>query len=177
LRAARREAAQQHDDVEVLPTHISKRLPGVRPQQALSEQQRSGQLPSQSTDSLRVQRTTDMNPPYRGMRRSLPASGESSSNHPQRYHEPQTDYLDDNYYPQTGPIEQSRQTDQLTRRPHLEEQSHNFYDDTGALHNPLVRRAPYMYEDDSLRQELAQYIEPPIKRRSSRLPSRGNNEE
>ena len=174
LRAARREAAQQHDDVEVLPTPISKRLPAVRPQQTPPAQQRPGQqLPPQSTNSLRTRRTTDIHPAHYGRQRSLPAAGESSSNHPQRQREPQTDYVDNNYYPQIGPM----QTDQFTRNPHLEEQGHNFDDTTGALHNSLVRRAPYMYQDDALRQELAQYIEPPIKRRSSRLEPREKAEE
>ncbi len=39
---------------------------------------------------------------------------------------------------------------------------------TDNLRRPLIRRAPYMYEDDSLREEMAQYVEPPIVRRSSR---------
>jgi hypothetical protein len=38
---------------------------------------------------------------------------------------------------------------------------------TGSLKNPLVRRPPYMYEDDPLRQELSQFVERPIVRRSS----------
>jgi hypothetical protein len=173
LRAARREAAQHHDDVEVLPTPTSKRLPSVRPQQLPPTQQSRQQLSPPSTNSLRTGRTTDMHPAPYGRQRSLPGAGESSSNHPQRRREPQTDYLENNYYRQTGPM----QTDQLTRNPHLQEQGHNFDETTGALHNPLVRRAPYMYEDDSLRQELAQYIEPPIKRRSSLLQRREQSEE
>lgn len=178
LRAARREAAQQCDDVEVLPTHTSKRLPAVHAQQVSSAQQRSGQqLPPQSTNSLRTGYTMDRHPAPYGTYRSLPAAGESSSNHPQRRREPRTDPLNNGYYSQTGPIQQAKQTDQLSRNPRLGEQAHNFDDGTGALHNPLVRRAPYMYEDDSLRQELAQYIEPPIKRRSSLLQRREQDEE
>ncbi len=38
---------------------------------------------------------------------------------------------------------------------------------SGSLKNPLVRRAPYMYEDDPLREELGQYIDEPVTRRSS----------
>lgn len=40
---------------------------------------------------------------------------------------------------------------------------------SGSLRNPLVRRAPYLYEDDPLREEFAQQLEndPPITRRSS----------
>ena len=39
---------------------------------------------------------------------------------------------------------------------------------TGSIKNPLVRRPPYMYEDDPLRQQLAQQVNPPTVRRSSR---------
>lgn len=178
LRAARREAAQQYDDVEVLPTHTSKRLSAVHPQQPLPQEQRPGhQLPPQSTNSLRVRRTADMKPAQYGSRRSLPASGESSSNHPQRHRELQADYLEHPTYRQTGPMQQSMQTDPLARNPYLEEQGQNPDAMIGAMHNPLVRRAPYMYEDDSLRQELAQYIEPPIVRRSSRILRREDDEE
>jgi hypothetical protein len=168
LRAARREAVQQYDDVEVLPTHISKRLPDVHPQQALPEQRSSRQLPPQTTDSLRVRRTADMNPPQYSSRRSLPAAGESSSHPPRRYSEPQTNQLEGRNYPQTGPMQRSMRTDELPRNRHIEGQYHHVDDIPGALHNPLVRRAPYMYEDDALRQELAQYVDPPIVRRSSR---------
>lgn len=40
---------------------------------------------------------------------------------------------------------------------------------SGSLQNPLVRRAPYLYEDDPLREEFAQQLENerPITRRSS----------
>jgi hypothetical protein len=168
LRAARQEAAQRYgDDVEVLPTHISRRLPAVQP---LPQQQRpSRQLPPQSTNSHRERRTADMNSARHDARRSLPAGGESSSSQPRRYREPQTDYLEDGNYLQTGPMQQSMQTDALPRNPQSQELDHTFDGTTGALHNPLVRRAPYMYEDDSLRQELAQYIGPPLVRRSSRV--------
>ncbi|WP_069804689.1 hypothetical protein [Thermogemmatispora onikobensis] len=40
---------------------------------------------------------------------------------------------------------------------------------SGSLRNPLVRRPPYLYEDDPLRAELSQFAEEPITRRSSRL--------
>jgi hypothetical protein len=36
------------------------------------------------------------------------------------------------------------------------------------LRRPLIRRAPYMYDDDLLREEMAQYVERPAVRRSSR---------
>jgi len=45
------------------------------------------------------------------------------------------------------------------------------------LKKPLQRRAPYMYDDDALKDELAQQLEPPVTRRSSRnLASRHDEE-
>ncbi|GLV56959.1 hypothetical protein KDH_37980 [Dictyobacter sp. S3.2.2.5] len=45
------------------------------------------------------------------------------------------------------------------------------------LKKPLQRRAPYMYEDDPLKDELAQQLEPPITRRSSRNLTSSHDEE
>ena len=119
LREARREAALQFDDVEVIPTHSSAPYKRV--------------LPPHASQPLR---------------------------------EPRTDQLRDRY-PQTGPIYPGPQTAQSVRDSQLIEQLRNPDMITGSLKNPIVRRAPYMYEDDSLREELAQQIERPIKRRSS----------
>jgi hypothetical protein len=47
----------------------------------------------------------------------------------------------------------------------------------GNIKKPLVRRAPYMYEDDPLRQELSQQVEGPITRRSSRNLNRHREED
>ena len=130
LQEARREAAQQFDDVEVIPTHSSapyKRVLPSRSSQPLTEQPK--------TDSLHIR-------------------------------EPRTDQLRDRY-PQTGPIYPAPQTAQSMRESQLIEQLRDPGMITGSLNNPIVRRAPYMYEDDSLREELAQQIERPIKRRSS----------
>ncbi|WP_126549036.1 hypothetical protein [Dictyobacter kobayashii] len=48
---------------------------------------------------------------------------------------------------------------------------------TADLKRPLQRRAPYMYDDDALKDELAQQIEPPITRRSSRNLTTRHDEE
>jgi hypothetical protein len=53
------------------------------------------------------------------------------------------------------------------RNPQVGERPRNPDAITGSLKNPLVRRPPYMYEDDPLRQELSQFVERPIVRRSS----------
>lgn len=136
LRAARREAALQYDDVEVVPTHSPapyKRVPPARRTPSSGEVNLSNKAPR--TDSLRLS-------------------------------EPRTDQLRDRY-PQTGPIYPDPQTAQPVRDSQLIEQLRNPGMITGSVKNPMVRRAPYMYEDDSLREELAQQIEGPIKRRSS----------
>jgi hypothetical protein len=83
--------------------------------------------------------------------------------------EPQTDRLGGRN-PQTGSFRQqpaAPQTGQMARNPQLEAQRRNPDVISGSLKNPLVRRAPYMYEDDPLRQALAQQIEAPSVRRSS----------
>ena len=80
-------------------------------------------------------------------------------------------------YPQTGPVRPQPRTGQMTRNPRLQEQPGNPDTISGSLKNPLVRRAPYLYEDDPLRQELAQQIERPITRRSSRYEQYDEEEE
>jgi len=106
----------------------------------------------------------------------LPEASESLANETSqriyyRSREQQTDQLRES----TGPVGRGPQTDQfrrsnetMTRNPRVEAQLRNPEVITGSLKNPLVRRAPYMYEDDPLRQELAQQIDVPfIQRRAS----------
>lgn len=48
---------------------------------------------------------------------------------------------------------------------------------TGDLKKPLLRRAPYMYDNDALKNKLAQQVDPPVTRRSTRyLPIRDDEE-
>src|SRR5579883_1790751 len=68
--------------------------------------------------------------------------------------------------PWTGSFEEEEnQEEQLAYHPQRDPD--RMY---GNLHNPLVRRAPYLYEDDPLLEEFTQQIENgrPIRRRSSR---------
>lgn len=89
-----------------------------------------------------------------------------------RPQETQTDQLrGSNLYPSTGPVRLNPQTGQIARNrqgdePYSEEEA-----TTGNLYSPLVRRAPYLYEDDPLREELSQHIEKPLIRRASRYLS------
>ncbi len=133
--------------------------------------------------------------------RSLPAAGETSASRqtrrpPSRHDEPDTEYLQERFsrqqtdpvYRQTGQLHQQQrqtgqiggtgqlrqqtgQTGQIRRNPNLEGQRRDPDIVTGSLRNPMVRRAPYMYEDDALREELSQMIDPPTVRRFSRYES------
>ena len=187
LRAARLEATQQHADASASPTSTSKRLPAVRPNQAVAKVPRtSRQLQSQPSPQARQQTASHYRPKPTvegsslppGASRALPRPGESSINRPsgtipkygQEPQEPHTDQIG-THYPQTGQVRRSPQTGQTqaTRNPRVEAQPRNPDVITGSLKNPMVRRAPYMYDDDPLRQELAQQIDPNnVRRRSSR---------
>ncbi len=193
LRAAMREAARQKDDpdVDVFPTTPGnlRRSTSTRLSQPLEEQpaRSSGQRPSrqlpqsprQTTSQNRSQRIVDATPPQSSSRRSSQTDNGSSTSqslqrgpaqfrNPRQFSEPQTDQLRERY-PETGPVRPQTRTGQLARHPRIEEQLRNPERITGSLKNPLVRRAPYLYEDDPLREQLAQQIEGPVRRRSSRL--------
>ena len=149
LRAARREAAQQQEDVEILPTtkYSQKRIPATRPlSSSNSSRQADRQVNRRTSRQLPQQRV------YQSQNRTRRPNGE-----------PRTEPVNRNLgYPQTGPLRQ------VTRNPQWDEEYFDPEVSTGSLKNPLVRRAPYMYEDDALRQELAQQVDRPIVRRSSR---------
>jgi hypothetical protein len=184
LRAARQEASRQsqlYSDTEFLPHSPSRKLPVVRTEHHLAPPLPDELRPprplrqSQAPNQCRPGRTVDGSsvPPSNG--RALPRAGETSSNQTteglrSRISEPQTDQLRRNN-PQTGSMRQHPApptTQQTGRNPQLDAQRRNPDVISGSLKNPLVRRAPYMYEDDPLRQELAQQIEAPPIRRSSR---------
>ncbi|HEX6552364.1 MAG TPA: hypothetical protein VF026_06360 [Ktedonobacteraceae bacterium] len=157
------------------PTSTSRKIPTVRQAQNLVPEQyrprvnRPAQKPNpQGPDHYRSKRTVDGSPIPPGYKHALPEASESLA---YRSREQQTDQLRES----TGPLGRGPQTDQIrrsnesmTRNPRLEAQLRNPEVITGSLKNPLVRRAPYMYEDDPLRQELAQQIDVPfIQRRAS----------
>lgn len=193
--AARRQyAARRQDDWDAPSTPSSKRLPAVRPETAIERpiyrqdaSASSRRLPSQQTPSQPNQyrsrrtvegstvppRTGPMLPPASKTQRENTANGHRHSGGLQRASEPSTEQLG-NRYPTTEQLggkqfrPPTQQTGQLTRNPHIEAQNYNPDVMTGSLKKPLVRRAPYMYEDDPLLYELAQQIEAPAVRRSSR---------
>jgi hypothetical protein len=187
LQTARREA-QQLDDVEVIPNHTrtpNKTVPQGRTsrpsgtQSGSSRQAHSGSdLPrqQQTTQHKGSQRTLDTSSSQQNRSRRPVSSGELySTNRARRTDSLHTDELQSDIFrmrttsPETENLRDHPPTGQFKRNPQLG-QSHRKPDMiTGSLNAPLVRRAPYLYEDDPLRQELAQQIdEEPIVRRSSR---------
>ncbi len=191
LRAARQEAKrqydQQDDDIEEFPSHRSQRLPSVRPthsssnlsSQPLASQNEQVQRPSRSLSQRpRSPRATNERPLKGDFYHQSFSEEESTDYGSFPSAEAQTDYLDHNY-PRTEPIRPPRKTGQMSRHPHLEDQRSDQEFTTGSLGKPLVRRAPYMYQDDPIRQELSQHLDTPVVRRSSRFDARrrDNDEE
>lgn len=179
LRAARLEALHHYNDegdVEWPPTNASKRSAPTRSSQGLSSQNNRTGAQSSSPHSAHSQRySRTVNSPS-SQPRGLPSPSSSrydadENRYSQYYDDPETDH-EQNAYRYSAPMRP-----QTTRHPHIEEQPRNGDIVTGSIRNPLVRRAPYMYEDDPLRQELAQQIDRPIVRRSSRFESMRNEEE
>jgi hypothetical protein len=168
LRDARQEA-QQFDDVQVIPTHTH--APNKRVSQGSTSQSLAGQ-PTRSRQARpqpelqQQQRTAAPNDS-----RSTLSSGELHST----TRSPRTDELQSgrtrirSSYPETDSLRAHPQTGQIVRNPQLGEPLRNSDMMTGNLNTPVVRRAPYLYDDDPLREELAQQIDGgPIMRRSSR---------
>ncbi len=190
LRLARQEAVRQHgdDDIEELPTYSSRRLPSNRPgrsrfsSEPLSpEQEQPAPRRPYRPLSERTRKTTGRQRQDDDLRRrSFYEEDESTDDEffGPGLAEAQTDYLQDNY-PRTEPMNPPRRTGPLTRPSRLNERPLEARQSlsTGDLRRPRVRRAPYMYDDDPLRQELSQHLDTPIVRRSSRLNSRRLNNE
>jgi len=187
LQAARREA-QQLDDVDVIPTHTqapNKRVSQGRTSQSLGRQSGSSRQARPPSDLPRQQRTAHLNvsqssldttsDQQKSKRRTLSSGELSSTNRPPRTDSLHIDELQSDKfrnrssYPETDNLRVQPQTGQMVRNPQLGQPQRNADMMTGNLKTPLLRRAPYLYEDDPLRQELAQQIdEEPIVRRSSR---------
>ncbi len=187
LHAARREA-QQLEHFERTSTYTQGTNTNVSPRRSprpSSAQSESSRYVRHGSDPTRQQKTSQQNSPQRPLNST---SGHQNGNRrpgspEDRYSKnwsPQTDSLHMNDIqpdslrmkasaPETEHLRAQPQTGQMTRNQQLELSTRNPDVITGNLHSPLVRRAPYLYDDDPLRQELAQQIdEEPIVRRSSR---------
>jgi len=187
LQEARREA-QQLFEVDVISTY--SRLPNKSVLQGRASKSAGGQPGSSNqskplSDFPRQQRadhengsqlTLDTTSLQQNHARRPLSSGEfHSTNRPSQTDSLHMDELQyDTFrmrssYPETGHLRYQPQTGQFIRNPQLGSSQRDSELNTGNLQSPLVRRAPYLYEDDPLRQELAQQIgEEPIVRRSSR---------
>jgi hypothetical protein len=187
LKAARREA-QQIDDIEVIPNYIrtpNKNVPPGRASRQQGEQSGSSRQARPGSDLPRQQQAAQQNGSQRAS--DTPSGQQNRVRRPSSSGElystkrpPQTDslHMDElqsetfrtsSSYPETENLRFHPQTGQMTRNPQLGQSNRNSDIMAGNLKTPLVRRPPYLYEDDPLRQELAQQIdEEPIVRRSSR---------
>lgn len=178
LRKARLEATQQYDDFDILPTnvsrqmrqssHLSRNLDDVNDANDVQEYEhlratRQQKARRASQPPSRTGHIIDSVPSQSGSQRALPAEGNAAS----RKQEPRTDQLFAGN-PRTEPI---RRTGQIARQSLVsgQQSSQNQHEQTEPVRHALQRRAPYMYEDDPLRQQFAQQINstPPV-RRSSR---------
>ena len=183
LRTARLEAAKQlqDDEVGVIPTNAPKRGVSIRPNQALAKQDQTTirtphparQIPPQAPPQRPARRIVDSSPSQHDEHRSLPFEGERTEQSQRR--ELHTDYSSQ-HLPRTDPVRRPSQAEQAARFAQKHD-SRSVEDETaGNVNRPLVRRAPYMYEDDPLRQELAQQLDAPTVRRSSRFDEDDDSE-
>lgn len=177
LRAARIEAFQQVDeDEEDEELDFSSTQPprrsttsSLRASQALSSQQehnaepmrRSSQQLTNQQQTRNNRQVSDSYPSHSANQRALPAAGKSSASTRRtsaQLRRRRTDFLAQEEEAETT---NERHTRREGGKPTRElPRSENF-------NRPLVRRAPYMYEDDPLREELTRQLKQPTKRRSS----------
>ncbi len=163
-RAALQEAAQGSQELEQITTGPMRRPATTRQLPPQRIQFKRSRLPEEGGGGKKssIDERQSLSDSYRGAKRPSNA-GDA------RPQEGQTDQVRGRYpYPTTGPIRLNPETGQITRNPQIDEQYRGGEATTGNLRNPLVRRAPYLYEDDPLREELSQQIDKPITRRASR---------
>ena len=190
LRMARKEAARDagdvEDDVEVSPTNYSRQERAARPQPRPKNQnqyvqeaqgtQSTGTLrPASNPSRTRRDGVSDTNTTSKIQNRQMYQSSDGEDGTfqaPSRRREPETDYIENQLPSRMNPSRHLPQTEQIVRRVRTKDlhpdQSSTSEEDNVPVNRPLIRRAPYMYEDDELRQRLAQQIDPPTVRRSSR---------
>jgi hypothetical protein len=176
LRTARLEAEQQLDASDSYNSGPSKRLPAIRQE----ENKRNSQMVSRQSKSLNSSQATarsrinshdtPSNSAYIKGSRANSHHLLESGKYPVA-EEPHTEHFQTRNanYTRGAMRQPPTQTGQLARRPRIEGHGRPRNPEivTGSLKNPMTRRAPYMYEDDPLRQELVQKLEPPAVRRSS----------
>jgi len=170
LRTARQEAARQQEDGESWSTQSLRRNQPertAREEDALTREhgksRRTRQLPEQ---------TNQLGSRMRGDGRASEDAFErvERPTRSRRRKDPETDSLS-RYPAEIEPVAPVVEPPHPgTRHPNIEQEYQRTEDDMDRVHRtrPLIRRAPYLYEDDPLRQELSQHIDAPPVRRSSR---------
>lgn len=144
--------------------HLSAPLYGVQPQKTTPASRQT----SDAEDEYRTRRTTPRRAAYPG----LPTSQQASFRNRFRSEAMRTarleatqQYIDESDVSFEDSIEPStrsrRRGEPQTDHPLLD----SFSED---VHRPLLRRAPYTYEDDEIRQEMSHYKDSSFVRRSSR---------
>ena len=194
LRTARLEAAQQYDDIDFMPTNTGRRRAAM-PQESFTDYEAEMRQAQDSEHMRAVREQTSQQQAVRRANQPRPqhviesAPSRATTNQATPSAEPQTDYQQGtpgtSGTPHTEPMRQHRrlpqQTGQLGRHPRLDAlpaDPERETDTTGTARHTLLRRAPYTYEDDEVRQQYAQQLSdtPPV-RRSSRFSSRSLQQE
>lgn len=158
LRAARMEATQRFDENYSDDYYYEEDVPSRRSSSMEYLEENFPRRPARSVNEPQE----PMPNVYPRRPRRRPQDDENTARS-QRRQNPDTDYL----------REECLQTDQIDFPVRKHKRKYDDEMTTDSLQRPLVRRAPYLYEDDPLRQELAQYVDDePITRRSSALRRR-----
>lgn len=167
LKAARLEALRQAED-DPFFSSTPRSLPALPQTQRPSARQQSPTTHQRAAEGSAPSRSGRLAAPD-DRQTSYPSTDHLPHTGPQQGYagnDPETDKLAGRY-PSTGPMRSQPQTGQMQRQPRIDAQPRNPEYITGSLKRPMVRRAPYLYEDDALREELAQQLDPPSVRRSS----------
>lgn len=188
LRAARQEAVQRRSKIirreentepEDLP--VSSRRPFDEPEQDHRPVIKRASRNLSTQTNLRRRQREMMEEDLLMQEADLEAEGMDEFDTAMNRHYPRsTGYHTRHAYPYTEPVEQFSPPGRAPR--HLRQPEDSFDTDvtteadittgktTGNIQRPLIRRAPYLYDDDPLRQELSPYFDrPPVTRRTSRL--------
>jgi len=151
LRAAMREAEQDQTSIDDMPTR----------QRAVTTRNQFSQKPGlHRSEQERTSTSANRSMPYKHNDGARPRTGDLQTTRNQAEQA--------RYNPVTGPMRLNPETEKIARSPQPGEEYTTTESWTGALNTPMVRRAPYLYQDDALHEHFAQQVNKPIARRSSR---------
>jgi hypothetical protein len=185
LRLARQEALQQHRDDGRESTHrprpaadrsqYSLRTPPNRAQRSDSPTSGSRRMPNERESARLASQQNDRRSWEEDRQFEQFSEEESRERYSTRTNYPRQPRSARSVDPRTGSFDPDYEEDEErpTRRPPRDTERQS-----GNLRNPLVRRAPYLYSDDPMREELAQQLDSdrPITRRSSRYEDEEDEE-